>query len=120
MNYWIFQSVPERYDLRDKSNLHDGKDGWWYATRYRKKMAIGDRVFFWMGGEKDIRGIYGVGKITSEPFEDGSNHKVNIKVDKRFPHHLMILKIAIGSNFLISTKEGQAILKLIGGGHEHV
>lgn len=129
MNYWIFQSVPSRYDLREEANLHQGMDGWWYATRYRKKMRPGDVVFFWMGGDKDIRGIYGVGSISSTPYEEDNGYKVKVKVDKRLSHHipvgniksnkklenLMILKIAVGSNFLINQAEGLALSELIDG-----
>ncbi|MGA4605427.1 EVE domain-containing protein [Pseudoalteromonas maricaloris] len=130
MNYWIFQSVPDRYDLRDESNLHSNMDGWWYATRYRKKMIPGDRVFFWMGGSAEFRGIYGVGEIASEPYLDGDSHKVKVHVTKRLSHHisadeikantklqnLMILKIAIGSNFLVNDSEGKELDKLTNGG----
>ena len=127
MNYWIFQSVPSHYDLREKNNFSTGKDAWWYATRYRKKMNVGDTVYFWMGGDETIRGIYGVGKITSLPYEKDGNFNIDIHVDYRLPKHisvnrikeesvlnnLMILKIAIGSNFLINTKEGLTIAKIV-------
>ncbi|SEB01910.1 EVE domain-containing protein [Alkalimonas amylolytica] len=50
MNYWIFQSVVDRYDLRDDKIVEIGKSDTWYATRYKSKMKEGDRVYFWLGG----------------------------------------------------------------------
>jgi len=127
MNYWIFQSVPERYDLREEANLHDGLEGWWHATRYRTRMSPGDLVYFWMGGSESIRGIYGWGRISSAPYEKGSGFRVEVRVAKRLPNHipielirsnpelgnLMILHMAIGSNFLINQPEAEAIRKML-------
>lgn len=129
MNNWIFQSVSSRFDLRIESDFYSGMDGQWDATRYRTKMQPGDRVFFWMGGEEGIRGIYGVGHLTSLPFEDADGHKVAVHVDKRLRQHvgiarvrqqaalanMMILRIAIGSNFLINDAEAHALQALIDG-----
>lgn len=123
MNYWIFQSVPERYDLREEANLHEGMEGWWHATRYRTRMTTGDLVYFWMGGSESTRGIYGWGTISSEPFEEGGGYRVGIRIAKRLPNHirvdsirknpelqnLMILRMAVGSNFLINIREAAAI-----------
>lgn len=89
-------------------------------------MAPGDAVFFWMGGDSDVRGIYGFGHITSLPYEDGDSHKVKVHVTKRLRRHigiekikqhpalqnLMILKIAVGSNFLLSGAEGDALAEM--------
>ncbi|HXO30850.1 MAG TPA: EVE domain-containing protein [Candidatus Acidoferrales bacterium] len=57
MNYWIFQSVTERYDLRE--TLQEGKEETWVISRYWQQMLPGDLVFFWLGGPPAIRGIYG-------------------------------------------------------------
>jgi predicted RNA-binding protein with PUA-like domain len=123
MNYWIFQSVPERYDLREETNLHEGLEGSWNATRYRTRMAKGDLIYFWMGGSESERGIYGWGTISSEPFENNGEYRVGIRVSKRLPKHiqidsirknpelsnLMILRMAVGTNFLINNREAAAL-----------
>ena len=62
MNAFIFQSVPDRYDLRREFRV--GKSDTWYATRYRNEMKAGDIVFFWMRGEEDSRGLYGWGTLS--------------------------------------------------------
>jgi hypothetical protein len=123
MNFWIFQAVPGRFDLRDPANLHDGMDGWWHATRYRTRMCPGDLVYFWLGGDEATRGIYGWGRITSEPYEKHGGFRVDVHVQRRLPapvniaqiratpklDNLLILRIAIGSNFLINRREAAAI-----------
>ena len=70
MNYWIFQAIPERYDLREHFPKDDAsdKEATWYATRYRSQMEPGDLVFFWLGGDEQIRGIYGWGHLTSKAY----------------------------------------------------
>src|SRR5260370_961577 len=57
MSVFIFQSVPDRFDLREE--FEPGLDDTWYATRYRNEMRPGAVVFFWMGGPPEIRGVYG-------------------------------------------------------------
>ncbi len=43
MNIFVFQSVPERYDLRQA--ICPGNRDTWYATRYRNKMNPGDVAY---------------------------------------------------------------------------
>jgi hypothetical protein len=90
-------------------------------------MSTGDLVFFWMGGSESIRGIYGWGIISSEPFEENGGYRVGIRVEKHLPNHihidsiretpelqnLMILRMAIGSNFLINRREAAAIRRMM-------
>lgn len=57
MGVFIFQSVPDRYDLREA--IRPGKRDTWQATRYRQEMHPGDPVFLWMAGEEEHRGLYG-------------------------------------------------------------
>ncbi len=59
MNYWIFQCKKERYDISDPDVLFDGMTGRWTANQYRSEMEPGDKVFFWLAGDKKYRGIYG-------------------------------------------------------------
>ena len=127
MNYWIFQAIPERYDLREK--LVEGRKVTWYATRYRSRMLPGDIVFFWLGGPEDIRGIYGWGRLTSSPYikPEWESYGVDVRYEKRLKSHvsigkiksvsdlqgLLILRIPQATNFLLSTQEARAITNLI-------
>jgi hypothetical protein len=127
MNYWIFQAVPDNYDLRESSKFYDGMQGWWRATRYRTRMSPGDLVYFWLGGNESIRGIYGWGRLASASIEKNGGYQVAFTVGKRLASHipvdvlrknpalenLMILNMAIGSNFLINEREALEIRELI-------
>jgi len=127
MNYWIFQAVPERYDLRER--LVAGEKVTWYATRYRSYMSAGDIVFFWLAGSDSIRGIYGWGKLTSSPYmkSEWESYGVDVQYEKRLPSHipvntiqaipelenLLILRAPQATNFLLSIEEARAIVDLI-------
>lgn len=127
MNYWIFQAVPERYDLRQKPS--EGDNITWYATRYRARMEIGDVVFFWLGGSPDIRGVYGQGTLTSKPYlkKNWDDYGVDVDFERRLTPHIsiseikaeprlsnmQILNMAVGSNFYISKEEAIALQELI-------
>jgi len=125
LNYWIFQSKPERYDLREE--IVAEREESWVASRYRIKMRPGDIVFLWLSGLPQIRGIYGWGRLSSVPFEAKAGFRVKVvykkKLQKFIPfksvkknralRNLMILKMAIGTNFLINEKEGDAISQLM-------
>lgn len=90
-------------------------------------MSKGDLVYFWMGGDESIRGVYGWGNISSVPFEKDGGYRVGIHVSKRLPSHLhidairtnpelcnlMILRMAIGSNFQINQREAAAIRNML-------
>ena len=131
MNYWIFQCKKERYDISDPGVLFDGMTGWWTANQYRSEMTPGDRVFFWLAGDINYRGIYGVGELTSSPYqwEEGGKKgfSVDIKCNKRLDEYLsvqevkgnaklvniQILNMPMGSNFLLNEAEGKALEKMV-------
>lgn len=131
MNYWIFQSVVNRYDLRDDEIAQKGKSDTWYATRYKSKMDEGDRVFFWLGGLGKGRGIYAAGKLTSscylKPEWDSSGIDVvyTEKLEKPILldeilnnpilNDLLILKAAQATNFLIEKSQAKEIERLMQG-----
>lgn len=89
MNVFIFQSVPERYDLREA--IHPGKVDTWYATRYRNEMHPGDLVYFWMAGNEQFRGLYGWGRISSTPYleKNWDSHGVDVKYEARFSEPIL-------------------------------
>lgn len=127
MNYWIFQSVVEQQDLRER--LQEGKEDTRLASRYRQQMAAGDLVFFWLGGSDNIRGIYGWGTLLSPPkFIDArQEYRVSVRYAKRLKTHLpagkiravpelkdlLILRAPQATNFILSGDEARAIANLI-------
>jgi hypothetical protein len=126
MNTWIFQAIPERYDLREK--LETGGVVTWLATRYRARMEPGDKVYLWLGGDESIRGIYGQGILASQPFPKPEweaygvdvwyieRKKAHIPVSaiRNFPglQNLLILRAPNATNFLLSAEEAQALAAL--------
>lgn len=129
MNTWIFQSVPARYDLREASSLRPGESVTWYVTRYRDRMSVDDIVYFWMGGEEGIRGIYGWGVLTSSPYmkKNWDSFGVDAKIKKRFKRpilasnlrrdpklaNLSILRQPQASNFLLEPEETKALARAV-------
>lgn len=139
MNFWIFQCKKDRYDISDPAVLFDGMTGYWTANQYRSEMQPGDLVFFWLAGDADYRGIYGVGELTSMAYQweegDRKGFSVDIKCNNRLEPYLsvqdvkenhsleniQILNMPMGSNFLLNEKEGHALMDMaqdrIGGAH---
>ncbi len=134
MNYWIFQAVLERYNLPEELRTRKEQVVTWYATRYRSHMAPGDLVYFWLGGDRSIKGIYGWGTLASAPYvkpswetygvdveyemifsQEGSPYHVKIQEIEAEPalQNLLILRAPMATNFLISREEAQAIAALI-------
>jgi hypothetical protein len=127
MKAWIFQSLPERRDLR--SELVEGKADTWRVSRYRSEISPGDLVFFWMAGDSDIRGIYGWGEVTTQPYFDKSTDQFRVgisykrKLARPMMHEqlqdsgelssLLILRAPFGSNFALSNHEASAIINLL-------
>lgn len=129
---FIFQAVPDRYDLR--TELREGKRVAWVASRYRDEMTRGDVVYLWRGGDAESRGIYGWGEISSdEPEQDADGtYRIAVKYRKCFLNHspssfitvdeirstaqlrtLLILRMPIGTNFVLSEAEDAALRQLI-------
>lgn len=124
---FIFQSVVGRYDLREV--LRPGETVNWYATRYRRDMKPGCAVFFWMGGDVALRGLYGWGRITSKPYREPgwSAHGVDVQYVERFANfvpadefkrdrilkRMLLLRAPQATNFLLSAQEEEALLKLL-------
>jgi hypothetical protein len=134
MKAWLFQSVPEHFDLR--SGLVEGTRDSWKVSRYRSEIAPGDVVFFWMGGPPESRGLYGWGNITSLPRFDAEDNRFGVDVvyKRRFSRHVpftkfrdssnlsksLILRAPFGTNFAISEEEAKAIVDLLPPGERPV
>jgi predicted RNA-binding protein with PUA-like domain len=111
MNYWIFQVKPERFDMAGDSRFRSGSRARWQATRHRTEMSPGDIAYFWQAGESDTRGIYGWGRIVSEPYMEGESYFVDVEYVRKLSDHissraiekhnalsnLMLLRLAIGT-----------------------
>ncbi|MDO3387779.1 EVE domain-containing protein [Gilvimarinus sp. SDUM040013] len=126
MNVYIFQSVPDRFDL--ETELVKNKKDTWYATRYRKKMKVGDYVFFWMAGPDERKGVYGWGVIDSDPYikDDWNSYGVDVTYKEKFGERLsksmlqgdailkniLLFRAPQATNFLLSEEEAKALINL--------
>lgn len=124
---FIFQAKPTIYDLTTR--LEVSREVGWLASRYRDQMRRGDIVYFWSAGDEKRRGIYGWGDITSDgAFVDSKGtYRGAVTCRKVFPHHinvaelradpilrdLQILRIAIGTNFLLTEEESKSLHSLV-------
>jgi hypothetical protein len=82
VNSWIFQANPDRYDLLGAAALRRPER--WSMKVRRRDVAVGDTVWFLVGGPE--AGIYIRGTITSLPYEiaedDGfGKWKVDVSFD---------------------------------------
>ena len=127
MNVFVFQSVPERYDLRKVIRV--GAKDTWYATRYRNEMHPGDLVFFWMGGDQHFRGLYGWGRLESPPYlkPGWDSHGVDVKYEAKFERpvssktlrddtelsEMLIFRAPQATNFLLSPSQSERLVRLI-------
>ena len=127
MNVFLFQSVPERFDLRQA--IRPEKIDTWYATRYRNEMHPGDIVFFWMAGDEHFRGLYGWGHITSAPYLKSSwdSHGVDVKYEAKFEKpifarslredtvlaEMLIFRAPQATNFLLSPVQAERLVRLV-------
>lgn len=62
---WVFQAVPERYDLEQALRTTSGDN--WQVKQNKTKIAKGHLVLLWKAGEN--AGIYGIAKTTSEQYD---------------------------------------------------
>lgn len=127
MNVFVFQSVPERYDLR--AAIRPGAKDTWYATRYKNEMHPGDLVFFWMGGDRYFRGLYGWGHITTVAYlqDKWDSHGVDVAYNVKFRKpilaesfrddailsDLLIFRAPQATNFLLSPEQAKRVVKLV-------
>jgi predicted RNA-binding protein with PUA-like domain len=126
MRHWIFQSRPDRYDLRREGVLRPGETDSWVASRYRELMQPGDVVYFWLSGDPKHKGIYGRGHLTSAPYKRSDGYLVDVMYDEKFEspinvadivdnpelESLQIVRIPIGTNFLVDEGQARALNKL--------
>jgi len=125
MNAFLFQSIASRFDLRNE--MLPGKRDVWYATRYRNEMNPGDLVFFWMGGEKDLRGLYGLGHLASKPYLKPSwdSFGVDVLYDEKLNQPILatslvrdqrlsgmlVFRAPQATNFMLRPEEAEGIIQ---------
>ena len=129
--FWIFQGMPERYDLEEK--LIPGEREAWTLTRYHEEVKPGDMVYFWRGGRQS--GLYGWGLVTDPPHQDELTESrpswwVNVTYQTRFINPiskeditgcrqadklagLLVFRAPQGTNFKLTTKEAISLNQLI-------
>jgi hypothetical protein len=82
-----------------------------------------------MGGDPEIRGIYGWGQVESKPYFDAKSEEFNVDVIYKKKIHtpvlaadikqnpklrdLLILRAPQGTNFLVSYDEAEALVDLL-------
>jgi hypothetical protein len=126
-NVFVFQSVPDRFDLR--TELRPGSRDTWYATRYRNEMHPGDLVFFWMAGDDRFRGLYGWGLLASKPYVKSGwdSHGVDVTYKEKFSKaisaksirddpklaEMLIFRAPQATNFLLSSDQAKRLVKLV-------
>lgn len=124
---WLFQSIPRRYNLKDK--MQAGESETWLVTRYMDEMKKGDLVFLWMAGPPEIRGLYGWGRVSDDKprfFKDWG-YGIAVRYERKFRDHILfsevkalwafsdfvLFKTAIGTNFKLSDEQTEALTDLI-------
>lgn len=125
MNYWIFQAVPQRYQLPQKMKTM-GSDRW-FVTRYRDEIKANDVVYFWLSGKS--AGVYGWGYVISpEPSLalDG-DYRTEVSYNTRFAtpiskapivqqdglKELHVIRVPQGTNFRVKPQEAVILNSLI-------
>lgn len=124
MKNWIFQGVPERYDVADPEIVNEGKEETWLVSRYREDMNPGDTVYLWRAGDRTKRGIYAVGRIEKKPeYYEGWGWGVKVEYKKRLSNYIsakelkcnpamkdhLLFKMPIGTNFSLTDDQSEAI-----------
>jgi hypothetical protein len=126
---FIFQAKPNIYPIPERLDI--GKAVGWLASRYKDYMHTGNIVYFWRAGDKERRGIYGWGDITSNTtfIDKKGAYRIAVTCRVIFPRHinvsslyddpilkdLQILRSAMGTNFLLSKEENDALIVFING-----
>jgi hypothetical protein len=82
MTTWMFQNNPTRYDLLARAR--DGFSDQWSMNQHRDKVAVGDRVYFFVSGP--AAGIYVVATIVSPTYDiemadEFGRHKVDVEYE---------------------------------------
>ena len=129
MNVFVFQSVPDKLNLREQDAISEGQKDTWYATRYRSDMKPGDIVFFWMAGDEYFRGLYGWGNIISTPYikPGWDSHGVDVIYKCKFKKPIMarslredrelsgmlIFRAPQATNFLLEAAQAKRLNRLI-------
>ncbi len=84
---FIFQSNPDRYQLRE--HLVPGKTVFWKAYQYRQKLRAGQLILLWEARgsqEPEVRGLYGWGITVGEIRGNNSHYEIPVTFIERWVH----------------------------------
>lgn len=125
MKYWIFQAVPERYNLLKA--LQNQKSEHWLVTRYWSQMSKGDIVYFWEAGKNAA--LHGWGNLlSSDTIIDSSGDNrivVSYQVQLKPPipksqlqsinalKEMQLFRAPQGTNFKVLDDEAKVLNSLI-------
>jgi hypothetical protein len=125
---FIFQSTHGFPPVRENNTVS------WIASRYRDKMRKGAIVYLWLADpDINLRGIYGWGVIAAEaPKVQNETYRIEVQYKRLFQENgqkshisieelkrdsvlkdLTILRMAIGTNFLLTDDEDRAMRAII-------
>ena len=122
MNVWIFQAVPENYELTKEipAKLNDIED--WPANQHRDEMKPNDKAYLWQAGKQS--GIYGVGLLDGTIYQNESNEwRIDLRYVKYFTSpflrsrllkhrvlkNLKVIRIRRGTTFSVTPEEREAL-----------
>lgn len=125
MKYWIFQAVPERYDL--SKALASLQSDEWLVTRYAADMSQGDVIYYWQAGRTAALHAWGIiktGKVFTDADDDNrieTSYQVQLippipkaeLVSHTALQDLQVFRAPQGTNFKVSLKEATALNSLI-------
>lgn len=77
---WLFQAIQDRFDIQAKVRPGGGEP--WWVTRNRNELQPGDTALLWQAGSE--AGIYAIGKLESEAYEDTIEGDAGWWVDIRY------------------------------------
>lgn len=69
MAFWLLQGDPTKYRMLAAAAEHQATT--WSARQSADKIAVGDKVVFWLSGDK--AGAYAVGEVTAAPVESSED-----------------------------------------------
>ena len=128
-NVWIFQAVPEDYDLVTEVPKRRSQGDSWRVTRFRGEMQKNDLLLYWRSGQE--AGIYCTGWISEPAYRVGKRWRVDVKFNPllespiyrdtllRHPtlKGLSILRCARGTNFEVKPAEWHELKRLLADRH---
>ena len=122
MRCWIFQFNPDRFNALP--SFYGKDEHHWTIKQYAGQIRKGDICLIWQSGKSDIRGIYAIGEIVTDPAyildpaEESKNwkkekdrNKKEIRVKFVFTHKLLDDPILLSEIRSYQELQGLAIIR---------